>query len=304
MMSLKKTIKDIKDIKIQGAENVAIAAAKAIRDIAVASRQESYNALSNELHDARIALVSSRPTEPCLRNTVKYIFSNLHKDSQRMLKEDMIRNSNLALKHFRDTKDEISKTGALKIPHGGVVFTHCHSSTVIDILKAAKAKGKRFEVYNTETRPRFQGRKTAKDLSDAGIKVTHFVDSAAKLAIKKADIMLIGADAVTSEGEVINKIGSELFAIAAEKYSVPVYSCTDSWKFDPESCFGFVETIEERKPVEVWPDPPKNVRIHNYAFEIVHPGLMSGIITELGVYKPEVIVEEIKRNYPWMFRRI
>jgi len=182
-----------------------------------------------------------------------------------------------------------------------VVFTHCHSSTVIEILKQANKQGKRFTVHNTETRPKFQGRLTAQELARLGIPVVHYVDSAARLALKKADIMLIGADAITTEGKVINKIGSELMAEVAEKWDVSLYVCSDSWKFDPKSVFGYEEEIEKRKPTEIWPTAPKGVKIDNFAFEKVNPDLITGIISELGIYKPTIFVEEVKRAYPWMF---
>ena len=113
--------------------------------------------------------------------------------------------------------------------------------------------------------------------------------------------MLLGADAVTSEGKVINKIGSELFTEIADRYEVPVYVCTDSWKFDPKSVFGYEEEIEKRKPTEIWPTAPRGVKIANFAFEKVNPDLITGIISELGIYKPSIFVEEVKRAYPWMF---
>jgi ribose 1,5-bisphosphate isomerase len=203
---------------------------------------------------------------------------------------------------MQNSRKLIIEMGSKKIKNGMVVFTHCHSSTVMSVLIEAKKQGKRFAVHNTETRPRLQGRKTAKELSNAGIKVRHYVDSAARLALKGADIMMIGADAITSEGRVINKIGSELFAEVAHRYDIPVYVCTNSWKFDPETVFGFTEEIEQRTAEEVWARPPKNVIIDNKAFEIIRPELIAGAITELGIYEPQILVEEIKREYPWMVK--
>ncbi|MBW2981930.1 translation initiation factor eIF-2B, partial [Candidatus Woesearchaeota archaeon] len=93
----------------------------------------------------------------------------------------------------------------------------------------------------------------------------------------------------------------ELFAEVAEKWDVSLYVCTDSWKFDPKSVFGYEEEIEKREAKEVWPTAPKGIKINNFAFEKVNPDLITGIISELGIYKPEIFVEEIKRAHPWMF---
>jgi len=161
--------------------------------------------------------------------------------------------------------------------------------------KKCRRNGKKFVVHNTETRPNLQGRKTAAELASLGIKVVHFVDSAARLALKKADIMLIGCDALTSEGKIVNKIGSELFCEAASRMQVPVYVCCTSWKFDLKTLFGYEETIEKRGASEVWNNPPRNVVIDNHAFERVDPRLVTGLITELGVFHPMTINEELRR---------
>ena len=299
MVSFQSIVQDIREIKIQGAQNVSKAAAKAISIVASEQREKPRGEFLHYLNQAKQALLKTRPTEPGMRNVLNYLFFNLEKEESiiQQLNERQL----YIRKHFENVGEIIAKIGARKIQSRSIVFTHCHSSTVVNILKKAKGEKKRFKVYNTETRPLFQGRITARELVRAGIPVVHFVDSGGRIAIKEADIMLIGADAISSEGKVCNKIGSELFAEVADKYDVPVYVCTDSWKFDPQSIFGFEEEIEKRPAKEVWPAAPSGVRIDNRAFEKVNPDLVTGIISELGVYTPEIFVEEVKRAYPWMF---
>ncbi len=298
MVSFQSIVQDIKDIKIQGAQNVAKAAAKAIDIITNDFRRSSPNELLSHLKKAKQILLKTRPTEPALRNVLNYLFYKLEGDDLvKVLNEKQL----YIRTRFEKVEESIAKIGAKKVVSGGVVFTHCHSSTVVDILLKAKKERKRFSVHNTETRPLFQGRLTARELARAGIPVVHFIDSSARLALKEADVMFIGADAITSEGKVVNKIGSEMFAEIADKYDVPVYVCSDSWKFDPLSVFGYEEKIERRSGNEVWPGAPKGVRIDNRAFEKIGSDLITGIISELGVYKPEIFVEEVRRNYPWMF---
>jgi ribose 1,5-bisphosphate isomerase len=294
---LEETLKDIKELKIQGAENVAKAAVNAISEILETSIFDQKK-IYQDLVIARQKLEAARSTEPCLRNAMTLLFIGVNENN---VKEEMRKNILKAKDHFITTNSLIAEFGSRKIKEGMVVFTHCHSSAVIDILKEAKRKKINFSVKNTETRPLYQGRKTASELSAEGIQVEHFIDSAGRLAVKKSDIMLIGADALTSEGYVINKIGSELFAETAHTKGVPVYICTDSWKFDVNSIFGYDEAIEKRHAEEIWKDSPKGVRISNYAFESINPELITGIISELGVYNVETFIGEIKRNYPWLF---
>ena len=167
-----KICEDIKEVKIQGAAAVAKAAVKAL--------------LIRHDKSAVKKLISLRPTEPALHNALKFIFSQ--PDFEKGVKD--------ALK-ILDSKDKIAKIGSRLIENGMTVFTHCHSSTVLSILLEAKHQKKKFKVHCTETRPLFQGRITARELARAKIPVTLFVDSAARIALKKADIAFYGCDAIT-----------------------------------------------------------------------------------------------------------
>ncbi len=286
-MEYQEIIDKIKSLEIQGARNIAIAAVEAFGMKLKETQDEA------ELKKAHDELVATRATEPGLRNALKFCIENYKNDPDIAEK---------AKKHFEEAKLKIAEYGAKKIHDGMKVFTHCHSSTVCAILEKAWDDGKRFEVYNTETRPKFQGRKTATKLAEKGIPVTHFVDSAGRSMLRKCDLFLFGCDAVTSEGKLINKIGTEMLAEAAHESRVDAYSCTNSWKFDPATLFGTEEEIEERDPNEVWENPPKGVKIYNPAFEITSPDLFTGVITELGIYKGEALVEAVKEEYPWMFK--
>ncbi len=286
-MTYDKIVKGIKNLKIQGAEKIAMAAVEAFSQKLAKIRNRK------KLAKYMTELISLRPTEPALRNALKFCYENFENTPPNVCK--------VAKNHFKKSQELIAEYGAKKIHDGMIVFTHCHSSTVEAILIKAHKQGKKFEVYNTETRPRFQGRITAANLAKAGIKVTHFVDSAGRTAMKRADIFLFGCDAITSEGKIINKIGTEFLAEFANKARIPSYSCTNSWKFDPQTLYGFEEKIEERDPNEVWKNPPKGVKIFNPAFEIVAPDIITGVITEIGITKPETLVLEVQKKYPWMF---
>lgn len=269
-MNFSKVCKKIKNLEIQGAENIA---------------KEGVKALS--LKGASVKkLLSLRPTEPCLKNALKFAKKF---------------GSEKALEHFDESEKKIVKFGIKRIKNEMIVFTHCHSSTVVDILKEAKRQGKKFEVFNTETRPMYQGRVTARELGKAGINVTSVVDAAAGVALRKTkemektDIVLLGCDAVLNNGDCINKIGSGMFAEIAYDHKIPVYIATDSWKFGPKK----VE-IEKRGFDEVWKNLPRHVKVKNPAFEVIDAKFITGIISELGVLKPAKFVKKVKRVYRWI----
>ena len=299
-MYFKKLIKDIKDLKIQGAENVAKASLLATQSILKNSKAKTAHHLITELNYIKGLLFNSRPTEPCMHTTLNCLLTGLDHKSLERTKKQLKTNIKSVSKHFSLVEKKITEMGAKKIKRKSIIFTHCHSSTVINILLAAKKKHA-FEVHNTETRPLYQGRITAEQLAKKGIKITHYVDSAARYALQKADLFLIGADAITSEGDVVNKVGSGLFAEIAHKHKIPVYVCSNSWKFDTRTTHRADVPIENRSPKEVWPGHPKKVKIENPAFETIESHLITGIISELGIHPPQVFIEEIKKEYPFLF---
>ncbi len=285
-MNYQEIVDGIKSLKIQGAEKIAVAAVEGFA-LKLKETQDP-----KELAKAYNELVATRPTEPALRNALSYCLKNYQSNP------DV---GQYVVNYFKEAKQKIAEIGAKKIADGMIVFTHCHSSTVEAVCIKAKEQGKNFTIYNTETRPRFQGRITAENIAKAGIPVVHFVDSAARTYLKKADLFLFGCDAVTSEGRIFNKIGTEFLAEFTCDQRIPTYSVTNSWKFDPLTVQGFEEVIEQRDPKEVWENPPQGVTIMNPAFEITSPDIITGIITELGVFKPETLIFEVQKKYPWMF---
>ena len=300
-MKFDKIVRDIKILKIQSAENIAKYSILALKDYASDIDTITKTKFIDELDKAKTILFQTRATEPCMRNALNFITHDLDASSLNKLQKKLDVRIKQALDHIENAENTIAKIGARKIKNNYKIFTHCHSSTVMAILKKAKQQNKNFEVHNTETRPKFQGRTTALELTKESIPIVHYVDSAARLALKKVDLMIIGCDAIDSEGKCYNKIGSEMFAEIANKFDIPVYVATDSWKFDPKTIFGFNEEIEKRSSKEVWTNAPKKIKIENYAFEKINPNLISGIISEIGIFKPQLFIEELKSKYKFMF---
>jgi len=300
-MDFQNTLRNIKSLKIQGAEHVATAGLKSLKTLILKSRARSPQVLISQVRKARAQLIATRPTEPLLRNSLKFVCQYRTNASTTTLKHQLLHNINHLLKSEEANIEIIAKQGARKVPRGGVAFTHCHSSTVMAVFKEAR-KTKNFIVHNTEAQPRLQGRITAKELSKANIRVIHYTDSAARLALKEADVMFIGCDAITPK-TIVNKIGSELFAEIAHNYNIPIYVCTDSLKFDPATLHGKEEKLEMRNPSEIWKTPPKKIKVLNYAFEKINPSLITGIISELGIHTHKQFLKEIQHNYPWLWKK-
>jgi ribose 1,5-bisphosphate isomerase len=303
--TVRVTADRIKKLEVQGARNVAIAAIKAVEALAEESRAKTRKEFLKELKEARATLFASRATEPLMRNAVRWIISQVEqsgKEEVDALAKRVSSSSSQFLENLKASKERIAEIGAKRIRDGMVVFTHCHSSTVTYLLSKAKKDGRNFEVVCTETRPVFQGRITAKEMLALGIKTTLIVDSAARSFMQDADIVVVGADAITSEGNVINKIGTGTIALLAHEARKPFYVVAELLKFDPATACGEYEKIEERSPDEVWKDAPEKLLIRNPAFDVTRRDFIHGVICEEGIIPPHSVKEVMHRKHPWIFK--
>jgi ribose 1,5-bisphosphate isomerase len=296
--------KRIKQLEVQGARNVAITALNAVEGASRVSKTKTKAAFLVELSEAKGVLFASRATEPLMRNAVRYVIQAVESSSKSAVPElaglvSQVTRQFLELLEL--SKARIAIIGSKRISNRSRVLTHCHSSTVTHMLKKAKLEGKTFEVVCTESRPIFQGRLTAKEMLDAGIKTTMIVDSSVRHFMNEVDFVVVGADAITSEGNVINKIGTSMVALAAKEARTPFYVATELLKFDPVTVLGSYERIEERKSEEVWDSPPHGLIIRNPAFDVTRRDFIHGIICEEGIIPPQGISELMNRKYPWIF---
>ncbi len=307
---IEKIIEDIKGLKIQGATNVCIATFEGMKLYLELIRTQDLEILKEGFFGAGEALANARPNEPLARNGVHYVryyFKQKHPDISQV---------NSAKEILKDLCDEylelvaVAKKNSIEkcakyLTNYDKILTHCHSSTVVDLIKEISKGDKNFEVVSTETRPLYQGRITAKNLVEAGIKTTLIADSAAEsFAINRGsvpiDVVFLGSDQIMKGGYVINKIGSWGIAVAAHYGGKPLYIVSNLLKFDKDSLFSEVE-IEIREDRELWPEAPRDLDMYNPAFEIVDNTLITGFVTELGIIKPSEVEKVIKENYPWLF---
>lgn len=267
MDKFERILKKIKEVEIQGAEAVAKAGI------------EAY--LLEPDSQTIKKLTEARPTEPLLQNILNTLSwqskKNLHKKSKQILN------------YIEQSHGQLAKQGSELIKNNMNVFTHCHSSSVVSILKKAKKQGKNFQVFVTETRPLLQGRATARELAKARIKTFYLADLAAPLFLEKADMLLVGADAYTKKG-VVNKTGTATLAKLAYMKKIPIYSAGLSLKYAKKI------KIEQRKPSEVWLEREKNIIPLNPAFDLTDKKYTTAIISELGILPYDKFIKQAKRQ--------
>jgi methylthioribose-1-phosphate isomerase len=209
-----------------------------------------------------------------------------------------------------ETNKRMGEFGASLIKDSDVVLTHCNTGalaavcygTALGAIQTAWEQGKRIEVIATETRPQLQGaRLTAWELKRAGIPVTVITDNMAGEVMRRrmVNLVMVGADRITSNGDVINKIGTYTLAVLAKENRVPFYSVAPTTTIDLNTPSGDQVKIEHRDPNEVvfvgkTRLVPKGVAVFNPAFDVTPSRLVTAIVTEKGIVRPSELMSLFK----------
>jgi translation initiation factor eIF-2B subunit delta len=193
--------------------------------------------------------------------------------------------------YAKNAVSKVAEYGAELITADAIVMIHSNSSTVFEILRKALDDGKSFHVVLTESRPVGEGKACAEELSKLGVQNSFIIDAAASKGIERADLVLLGADAL-SEKSLVNKIGSNAICLLAREAVVPCYAAGESTKFIPQKLRRKKE--QPRDPLEVWGNPPEETTVESYYFDDVPLDLFTGIITEDGVLTPSELGGRIR----------
>ena len=195
----------------------------------------------------------------------------------------------------------IGANGASLVNDGARVMTHCNAGslacvgygTAVGVIRAAHEGGRHVSVWVPETRPVLQGaRLTAWELDRLGIphRLVADVAAASLMAGGEVDCVVVGADRVAANGDVVNKIGTYALAVLAKHHGVPFYVAAPTSTFDPASPDGASVPIEQRPPEEVTeiagvPIAPKGTQVDNRAFDVTPAELVTTYVTEEGIQR-------------------
>jgi ribose 1,5-bisphosphate isomerase len=296
---------DIRSMRIRGAGLIARSAVEALQIVGQDSKANDIESFVNELTDAARILLQTRPTAVSLPNGIRYVMHRVNAARNRAGSVEEIRGiTTRAAEEFIESAktavQKIGEIGARRIRDGDVLLTHCNSSAAIEVMKTAWKEGRKFRVLVTETRPRFQGHITARELAKAGIPVTMILDDAVRYFMQLVDKVIIGADAITANGALVNKIGTSMVALAAHEARVRVFVAAETYKFSPETMIGELVTIEDRGPSEIISDEQRRrigpIKVLNPSFDVTPAEYIDLIITERGIIPPLgaiLILEEV-----------
>ncbi|MCU0799140.1 MAG: ribose 1,5-bisphosphate isomerase [Candidatus Thermoplasmatota archaeon] len=306
LAALELVAEDIRSMKIRGAGRIARAASEALSALARDYHGGSYEGLLEALRSGARTLMGTRPTAVSLRNALLMTLSNaeLAPDLGSLRAEVMERSSRFVTGSL-SAVDRIARNGKVLIDAGSRVMTHCNSDAALSLIEAAFTDGRVNGVIATESRPWRQGHLTVRRLASKGMPVTLIVDSASNSLMAEVGAVVIGADTITADGHLVNKIGTSMVALAARNAGVPVIVCAETYKFSMWAKKGSDVVIEDRGPEEV-ADPLSSsdlpgVSFLNPVFDITPPDHITHIVTEDGIISPRDAASVIERMAAMMF---
>ena len=166
------------------------------------------------------------------------------------------------------------------------VVTYSASSVCETALRVWRTMGRDGEVLIAESRPRLVGSALAERLAEAGVSVRLITDAQIGLALREADALLVGADAITDDGRLVNKVGTEVAVMAAREFGVPAYAVCQTHKIAPP---GWLIALERQEPADVY--PTRDFRVQNIAFDATPLSWFTQTITEYGPLSRRVLQE-------------
>ncbi len=302
----------IRNMTVRGAPAIGAAAAFGLALAARESTARDFSGFLTDLESAAVTLKSSRPTAVNLAWAVGRVIKAIKKpgflEKPGLSSEEFCKT---VLDEARRIADEdvavnlrMAEFGAALIDDGDTIIHHCNTGalavvdwgTALGAIRTAYEQGKHLHVLVDETRPRLQGsRLTAWELEQYGIPYEIISDNMAGhfLRTGQARKVFFGADRIAANGDVANKIGTYMLALAAHDNNVPAYCVAPTSTVDLSVADGSRIPIEERDPDEVLglqfhgePVAPKGARARNPAFDVTPNRLITAIVTENGIVVP------------------
>ncbi len=303
----------IRKLKVRGAPAIGVTAALGVALGAQSVHTTDYPAFAQAVLTICDRLAATRPTAVNLFWAIERMKRKL--ESMRgqpisSIKQVLITEAQAILDEDIALCKAMGRYGAELIQDGQTVLTHCNAGslatagygTALGVIRTAWEQGKKIEVIADETRPVLQGaRLTVWELMQDRIPVTLITDNMAGTLMRQGRIHLcvVGADRIAANGDVANKIGTYSVAVLAKAHGIPFYVAAPYSTIDLKTKSGADIPIEQRNPLEVTtihgshPIAPKDVAVYNPAFDVTPAELITGIITERGVFKPS----ELARHF-------
>lgn len=297
----------IRELWVRGAPAIGVTAAMGLalgaKQISVSTFDEFWPEFERICND----LAATRPTAVNLFWAINHIKQFVQENKDKKLddlREMILHESQRLLEEDIETNKRIGSYGSAFVSDDDNIITHCNAGsiatagygTALGVMRAAAKEGKQIHVYVDETRPVLQGsRLTAWELMQENIPCTLITDSMAGYFMYRdmVDLALVGADRITRNGDVANKIGTYGLAVLCKEHGIPFYVAAPFSTIDFRMESGSDIPIEERDPREVThilgnvQIAPNGVAVANPAFDVTPARYITAVITEKGAFRPK-----------------
>ena len=277
-----ETVRQIEEMESQSASVVAVQAARALRELAERDPPtvEEFVRLVDQNSSA---LRRANPSHAPLHTTQKRIVeavTDADVDTVEEAKETLLDAIDSVVTEVESSKQLAAEHAAELVDDGDVLLTHENSSTVMATLEAVLDAGTEFDLYVTESRPNFLGRRTARQLRDRdGVDVTLIVDSAAGYYLSECDRVFVGMNCLIDE-RMYNRVGTYAISATANDQEVPVTVVASSAKFIG-SGFAFQNNFAPAS--EVMLEPADGFEVANPRYDVTPTRLLDTVVTEEAV---------------------
>lgn len=302
--SSEQLIKDIEDMKVKGAYLITKVALEAL-GLRASELTRRGTAPAPELRAAAARLAAAQPSMACVANGCSYVLGALADElTPAQTEQALAERSQAFLAAFDAAQQRALDVGARLVRDGETIFIHSYTGTLLETFRRARALGKQFQIFATESRPYCEGRFMVSELLKLGIPCTIVTDASIGSYIGRADKSLVGSDSILVNGNVVNKMGTYLLALACRERAVPLYAAGTIFKLSMASLRGDEVRMLRRGDDGAVPIAPQGlpagapIAVENTIFDETPARLFAGLITDQGVLPPPAIAEF--RNHPML----
>ncbi|PCR92670.1 translation initiation factor eIF-2B [Natrinema ejinorense] len=276
-----ETAEEIREMQTHSSSVVAVRAAQALEEL-IEREFATVEEYTRALERNGSVLRRANPSHASLQNAVREVVGGVTdadpdtvEEARRLTSETI----DEVVSRIESAKRLAAENAVDTLADGATILTHDYSSTVLEALEQATGAGKRFDVYVTEARPRYLGRKTARTLAEFDrVDATLITDSAHGTYLEECDRVVVGMDCIVDE-TLYNRVGTFPIASTAARLDVPVTVLGSAAKLVSE---GFVFENEFRSGSEVMAEPADGFDVVNPAYDATPVELLESVITDEG----------------------
>ena len=283
-------IKEIRDMNVKGGSPFGRAAAWAYKLATQKEKLKTKRELLARYKDLKKQMLALKPTMGTIHNSSNIVLSVYEENKDRDLetiKRKVIKVCDNIIANSYEAVERLAEVGANLIKDGSVIMMHSYSSTLMAIFIKAAEQGKKYTVICTESRPLRESRKAVHYLQEWDEKVIYITDAEAYEFMPMADLIIVGADCLASNGSIANKMCTATLSALAKLCKKPFYFASELYKYNPLTKQGHPIELERRTEKEVISKGDfashKNLEVINQFFDVTPAHDITGLICEAGL---------------------